>query len=129
VVFATEKQRAFNVRKLRFAGWQGKSFEDFDMVGMRILLTNSHQEATEGKNAGKIYDNFDLVVPPTERKELESKPGIKRKLNALLSKELRESFEASPAVPERRQNAAAVAPPKQEAEDISSDGCDDETPF
>jgi hypothetical protein len=89
-VFATEKQRAFNVKKLRHAGWNGASFDDFDMIGIRCICLNTVQSGT-GANAGKEYDNFDFAMPPLEGKELESKPGMKKKLNALLSKELRDN--------------------------------------
>jgi hypothetical protein len=128
VVFATEKQRAFNIRKLRYAGWEGKNFEDFDMVGQKIIIINEHQ-AGEGKNAGKTYDNFDLVPPPVEHKELESKPGIKKKLNALLSKELRETASADSAPPKPRQDAPPKASEPEPDESTPGRYEDDTVPF
>mgnify|MGYP000721059317 CR=1 FL=1 len=125
IVFATENQRAFNLARLRYAGWTGKSFEDFDMVGQMILIVNQHANG-EGKNAGKVYDNFELVSPPREHKELESKPGVKRKLNALLSKELRETASAAPAGrPAATQKNSDPVPDRSDAPAAG----DDETPF
>ena len=90
VVFASEKQREMNLRKLRFAGWEGDSFDDFDMVGRSIRCVCEHQNGS-GANSGKVYDNFDLMLPPREHQELDNKPSVKKKLNALLGKALKES--------------------------------------
>lgn len=120
LVFANEKQREFNVKKLRYAGWSGTSFDDFDMIGHRFVGVNTHAEGT-GTNAGKHYDNFDLVLPPLENRELENKPGVKKKLNALLSKELK----ANP--PEAKTESAKPAREPQPAPQPPQG--DDDAPF
>jgi hypothetical protein len=90
LVFATEKQREMNLKKLRFAGWEGDSFDTFDMVGRTIRCVCEHVQGT-GKNSGKVYDNFDLLMPPMENQDMDNKPVIRKKLNALLGKSLKET--------------------------------------
>lgn len=122
LVFATEKQREFNLKKLRFAGWNGTSFDDFDMIGDKFIGVNTHAQGT-GANASKVYDNFDLALPPLEHEKLESKPGMKKKLNALLSKELKANQPAAKTVyteAPKKPDAPPADEPKQG---------DDETPF
>ena len=135
MVFATDSQREMNVKKLRFAGWDGTSFDDFDMTGSRIIGQNKHVPG-EGKHAGKVFDNFDFVLPPRERTELENKPGMKKKLNALLSKQLKEN-PPSGAAPKRQEQKPADNEPDPADESLHADSAmaesranaDDETPF
>jgi hypothetical protein len=119
-VFATEKQRAFNVKKLRHAGWNGVSFDDFDMIGIRCIAVNTVQPGT-GANSGKEYDNFDFAMAPLENRELESKPGMKKKLNALLSKELRDNPPTATAPVSKPQTATVAVTSVDTRIDINDD--------
>ena len=124
LVFATESQREYNLKKLRFAGWDGSNFDDFEMIGTHIICKNENRE-----HKGKTYYGFDLVLPPLEHKELESKPGIKKKLNALLSKELKASQPAVKMEKTATRSGEVIDKPIDKDEDLNPVADDDETPF
>ena len=87
MVFGSEKQREINIKKLRYAGWNGVDFDDFNMVDEIVVACNKHNPSTKGD--GKVYDQFDMVLPALAGRELEDKPSMKKKMNSLLAKELR----------------------------------------
>jgi hypothetical protein len=125
IVFGSEKQRELNLKKLRFAGWEGSSFDDFDMVGKVIRCACEHSSGT-GSNSGKVYDNFDLLLPPREGSgELEDKADVKKKLNALLGKALKET--AAPATFSRPGQSFGQTPPASHSGRPVSN--DDDTPI
>lgn len=134
LVFATEGQREWGVKKLRFAGWRGSDFADFDMIGKEVIVLNTHQQG-EGKNAGKVYDNFDLALPPMASKDIgDEKKGARKKMNALLGKLLKENpAPADDEAPEKPAKASGKAKaddsPAKEPDGASSDAGGDEVPF
>lgn len=93
------------MKKLRYAGFTGTSFDDLNLVGRQFLAVSQPPQFKDGKS----YEQWDLPLPPLADSgpPLESKPGITRKLNALFGKQLKEGGESAAAP---RAAPAAVVP-------------------
>lgn len=107
-----ERSLEFALLKLRTAGWQGESFREIDTLrGESINLTCHHEEGT-GQYAGKVFERWELPLPPRESEPLESDTSVARKLDALFGRKLKTEAPKAGAVP--------VAP---------TSGIDDDIPF
>lgn len=115
LVFATDKQREMNIKKLRYAGWTGDNFESFDMTGELVIARNEHRESN-----GKVYDNFDLVLPGLE---VEDKPSVRKQMTAAMNKLLRlHPATQKPAAAEIAPSTSpATATAAETSEDFGSD--------
>jgi len=84
-----ERSLEFAMLKLRAAGWEGESFREIDSLrGSQINLTCSHEEGT-GAYAGKLFERWELPLPPRKSEPLESDNSVARKLDALFGKALK----------------------------------------
>lgn len=90
------------LKKLRYAGFSGASFDELNLVGSRIIAVSQEPRVRDGKT----YEQWDLALPPMDSgPPLQSKPGVARKLNALFGKQLKASGSGSPT---QRPATAAV---------------------
>lgn len=114
LVFASDKQREVNIKKLRFAGWTGDNFEDFDMTGNLVLARNEHREYN-----GKVYDNFDLILPGMH---VEDKPSVRKQMTAQMNKLLRlHPATTKPAAAETAPSLSPASPAAAQQDDFGSE--------
>lgn len=114
LVFASDKQREVNIKKLRYAGWTGDNFEDFDMTGELVIARNEHREYN-----GKVYDNFDLVLPGMH---VEDKPSVRKQMTAQMNKLLRlHPATPKPAAAETAPSASPASPAATQPDDFGSE--------
>lgn len=113
---SSEKQIDFVTRKLRHAGWDGNRFEELQawFPGEWVEM-----EQKGDTYEGRVVESWDLCLP---RLEVENKPEVAKKLNAIFGKKLKATKPVkrptSPGGEERVQAASPV-----------SDDDDDDTPF
>lgn len=76
------------MKKLRYAGFTGSSFDELNLVGKQFIAVSKEPQSKDGKT----YEQWDLALPPLSGggPPLESKPGVTRKLNALFARQLKE---------------------------------------
>ena len=90
----------FAAKKLRYAGFEGTSFTELNLVGKQIRCFNQHWIRD-----GKVYDSFQLALPPIEQRPVETLDAKKaRKLDALFGKRLKVPAGHQPA-PKRQANS------------------------
>lgn len=90
LVIASDEQKEYALLKLRYAGFVGDSFSKLNLVGSDVRCECEHNDGT-GENAGKTFENWDLMLPPRERTELIPIDGAAaRKLDALFGRRLKE---------------------------------------
>lgn len=84
-----ERSLEFALLKLRTAGWQGESFREIDTLrGETINLTCHHEEGT-GQYSGKVFERWELPLPPRESEPMETDTSVARKLDALFGRKLK----------------------------------------
>ena len=87
----SEKQQEMMLKKLRYAGFTGTSFKELNLVGADVECEVKHREGT-GEYAGKTFEDWDLCLPPMDRKPLEPlDTSTARKLDALFGKKLKDA--------------------------------------
>lgn len=110
----TDTTIEYAMKKLRHAGWAGDDMMECSLDGMEVELVCSH---TRG-DAGKVYDNWDLALPPKERKEVAHDNSAKSAIARMMNRHLKANPATHSGVPSR----PAVD------RDIPEQG-DDEVPF
>lgn len=87
----------FAMKKLRYAGFEGDSFSDLDLVGKDIRARCTHGEYNQ-----KPKEDWDFALPDRESNAKPLDSGMARKLDALFGKKLKDGAKpkASPARPE-----------------------------
>lgn len=112
LVVANDEQRDYAMLKLRYAGFAGDSFSKLNLVGSDVRCECKHNEGT-GENAGKTFENWDLMLPPRERTELIPIDGAAaRKLDALFDRRLKDGA---------TKDTVATAARGEESQELSDD--------
>jgi len=76
----------FAMKKLRYAGFNGDSFVDLNLINADIRAI-----CKEGEFKGKPTEDWDFALPPLERMEANNlDPQINRKLDTLFGKRLKD---------------------------------------
>ena len=106
----------FVIKKLRYAGFEGNSFSDLNLVNADIRATCEH---------GEKYEEWDFTLPPFEEREVnELDTAMNRKLDTLFGKRLKggkpkQSSPEAQAQEEPQASEDAAVPARH----------DDEVPF
>lgn len=89
LVVATDDQKDYALLKLRHAGFVGTSFSELNLIGADVRCQCDHQPG-QGEHADRVYEQWDLQLPPRERQELEPlDKAAARKLDALFGRRLK----------------------------------------
>lgn len=95
-----ERSLEFALLKLRTAGWEGESFREIESLrGTTINVTCRHEPGT-GEYAGKVFERWELPLPPRESEPLESDNAVVRKLDTLFGKKLKGGAQKSAPPPQ-----------------------------
>lgn len=80
-----ENMMDFVMKKLRYAGFEGDSFNDLNLVNADIRATCKEDEFN-----GKPTENWDFALPPLEEREVNTlDAAMNRKLDTLFGKRLK----------------------------------------
>ena len=102
----------FVMNKLRYAGFEGDSFAD-----LNLLNTDVRAVCKESEYKGKQTENWDFALPPLDREVNELDSSMTRKLDTLFGKRLKGGKPKQAAPELQKEEAAAVV------------RSDDEVPF
>ena len=74
----------FSIKKLRYAGFEGNSFADLNLVN-----TDVRAACKEDEYKGKPTEDWDFALPPLERESSPFDDNMNRKLDTLFGKRLK----------------------------------------
>lgn len=105
-VFLTinDKTIEYVIKKLRFAGFDGASFDDLDLFGHELTAICRHEPTQDGSGMRERWD----LAWANESKALKSDSNVLRSINALYGKHLKASAPAASKVTPRPAAVAAV---------------------